>query len=344
MCKPYSKTSVCKEYPQCEADIFIMAVQYREDVLSEWMSKSIERCKKLGGIVMAAGKASSVEYTYVLKRCGADYVFLGEVEETLSAILALPLPLNIDQLDAIDGLAHIKNGIVKYRLRLRIKSLDNYPMPQYAYLKEGKQLYPLCVMETCRSCHGRCNFCEGHLFRQQNLGSSYRVKSPERVVDEIESVIRTYNCRLFSFSDDNFFADGDLGIERAEQIAKILIKRKIKLRFTIECRADDIAFASMTLLKKAGLYKVFVGIESGSQDVLDRYNKGTTVNQNRQAIEILNNLHILCHPSHILFDPLTTRKELEETVAFFFPYLECFFPSMMDLIADFCFFHMAVTF
>lgn len=325
VCESSADVSVCKEFPQNEADIFIMTVQYREDVLSEWMQKSIMRCKQLGGIVMVAGKASSVEFAYILKRCGADFVFLGETEETLSDLLSLSIPLDIPKLKSVDGLAYIEKDSVKYRLRKREETLDDYPIPQYRYLEEGKKIYPLCVMETCRSCHGKCNFCEGYLFRQQNLGDTYRVKSPERVVEEIENVIKTYNCRLFSFSDDNFFADGNRGIERAEQIAKRLIEKKIKMRFTIECRADDIMPDSMALLKKAGLYKVFVGIESGSQDVLNRYNKGISVEQNHQAIKTLNDLHILCHPGHILFDPLTTRKELEDTVSFFESYLDYFF-------------------
>lgn len=289
------------------------------------MKKSIGQCKKLGGIVMVAGKASSVEYEYILKHCGADFVFLGEVEETLSEIISLPEPIKIVEMRTIDGLAYVENGFVKYHLRKLRNDLDDYPMPKYRYLAEGKKVYPLCVMETSRSCHGKCNFCEGYLFRKQNFNNEYRVKSPERVVDEIENVINQYSCRLFSFSDDNFFADGNKGIERAEEIAKLIIDRKIKMRFTIECRADDVDYSTMSLLKRAGLYKVFVGIESGSQNVLNRYNKGTTVSQNRNAINVLNELHILCHPGHILFDPLTTKDELEETVSFFEPYLDSFF-------------------
>lgn len=323
-CKPYVSTYVDNEYPHIEADIYIMCVQYREDILSSWMKTCIYQCKQYGGIVMVAGKASSVEYEYVLTQCCADFVFLGEPEETLFDIISLS-SLSITNLKTIAGLAFKENSNVKYKYRKATKMLDEYNMPQYEYLKEGKSKYPICVMETCRSCHGKCRFCEGFLYRKQTLRDEYRVKSPDRVVEEIERVVRTYNYRIFSFSDDNFFADGNYGIERAEKIAKLLIEKKVRIRFTIEGRADDISYDTIALLKKAGLYKVFIGIESGSQSVLDRYRKGTTVEQNHNAIKVLNDLHVLCHPGHILFDPFTTREELEDTVSFFLPYLNNLF-------------------
>lgn len=315
----------CNEFPQTKSDIYLLTVQYREDVLSDWMKKCIAQCKQLGGIVMVAGKASSVEFEYILRECGADFVFLGEAEETLCEILSLQEPVNISSIKHIDGLAYVENNCVKFNLRELKNDLDDLAIPQYEYLEAGKTTYPVCVLETSRSCHGTCNFCEGFIFRNQNLGNKYRVKSPERVIEEIENVIQSYNYRIFSFSDDNFFADGNYGVERAEKIAKLLIEKRIRIRFTIECRADDVSFETMSLLKKAGLYKVFIGIESGSQTVLDRYRKGTTVAQNHNAIKVLNELNILCHPGHILFDPMTTRKELEDTVSFFTPYLNNFF-------------------
>ena len=142
VCESSADVSICKEFPQNKADIFIMTVQYREDVLSEWMQKSIMRCKQLGGIVMVSGKASSVEFAYILKNCGADFVFLGEAEETLSDLLSLSRPLDITQLKSVDGLAYIENDVVKYRLRKREETLDDYPMPHYRYLEEGKKIYP----------------------------------------------------------------------------------------------------------------------------------------------------------------------------------------------------------
>jgi radical SAM superfamily enzyme YgiQ (UPF0313 family) len=311
------------EYANTEADIYIYPVQYREDVLSNWLIDSIKKTYNRG-LKIVCGKSSSVEYKYILTNSKADCVILGEIESTLNEIIC-KYNFDIKFLDLIDGIAYKKNSQIHInKLREAIVNLDNLPFAKYEYLNE-KSKYPLCVMETSRSCHGKCNFCEGYLFRRFNLGNEYRVKSPERVIEEIKFVINEYGYRIFSFSDDNFFSDGNYGNERALRIANKLIDEKIRIRYTIECRADDIDYKIFSKLKQSGLCKVFIGIESGSQEVLNRYNKGTTIEDNRNAINVLQELKIKCHPGHILFDPLTTEKELIDTVNFFEPFLNNLF-------------------
>lgn len=94
------------------------------------------------------------------------------------------------------------------------------------------------------------------------------------------------------------------------------------IRFTIECRVDDVDRETFKELKRAGLHKVFLGIESGSQEFLDRLGKNITIDQSIHAMEVLNELGILCEPGYIFFDPMTTRKEIEETIYFFKKYSE----------------------
>ena len=317
------------EYTDRRANLYIFPVQYREDVFSKWFVQSIEKCKSLGGIVIVCGKSSSVEYKYILNNTEADFVALGEFDNTLQDIIKIDfncdIQLQINKIREIPGLSYLYNSkLIKSGKRSVLSSMDDLPFPCYEYL-ENKNNYRLCVMESSRSCHGKCNFCEGHLFRSFTIGNEYRVKSPQRVVEEIKYVVNRYSCRVFSFSDDNFFADGDKGLQRAIEIANLLISNKTKIRFTIECRADDVKKDVFEYLKKAGLIKAFIGIESGSQSVLDRYNKGTTVEDNHYAIQTLSDLNILCHPGHILFDPKTTKQELGETVSFFEKYIDKLF-------------------
>ncbi len=317
------------EHPTSSANLYVLTVQYREDVFSEWFVQCVNECRKMNGVVCVCGKSSAVEYRYILKYTNADYVFLGEAEETLREILHIIDEREQDawweRIHSVDGVAYkVGDRIIKTAKRRCRSSMDDLPYPKYEYLTR-RDIYRLCVMETSRSCHGKCNFCEGYLFRNFVERSECRAKSPRRVIEEIKYVIDTYSCRVFSFSDDNFLMDGNIGKQRAVEIANLLDENKIKIRFTIECRADDIDYETFRCLKRAGLIKVFVGIESGSQAVLDRYNKGTTVEDNHKAIQILNELGIQCHPGHILFDPKTTDKELWDTVNFFEPYLDTLF-------------------
>ena len=135
-------------------------------------------------------------------------------------------------------------------------------------------------------------------------------------MDEIKFVVDTYHTRFFNIQDNNFFVDGNKGIERAEEIANLLIKKKVRIRFSIQCRAQDVQKELFRNLKKAGLYKAFIGFESGSQDVLNRYCKNSTVKDNVNTMQVLNELSIKCQPGYIFFDPFTTKEELQETVVF----------------------------
>lgn len=320
ICKKYKKvhTKVSEIFPNKDfaSDLYLYVIQYREDVMSDWLKESIKQCN---GKVIVCGKSSSVERKYILQECNAYAVIMGEVEKTLDTIILTLLENKDSNLYNIKGLSYSKSGVcIDNMYREAINNLDELPFSEYEYLANGKNNYPVCVMETSRGCHGRCNFCEGYLFRNLNPGKEYRAKSADRVIEEIQYVIKKFNYRIFAFSDDNFFVDGsDEAKNRVLDFAKKIIDKKIKIRFTIECRADDIQAEILKDLKKAGLCKIFIGFESGSQSVLDRYNKGTTVEDNYRALDLLKQYKVRCQPGYILFDPYTTVKELKETVSFF---------------------------
>lgn len=306
------------------SQIYIFVIQYREEVFSDILRNNINNLRAHKQIAFICGKSASVEYHYILKYLNADFVFLGEVEKTLSDIIKISKKKNSIQYSDffdVEGIAYFFDGKIEKRKRfISEKNMDDLPFPKYQYLRNKG--YSVCVLESSRSCHGKCNFCEGYLFRKFTGNLAYRAKSPERITDEMKYIIQTYGTRIFAFSDDNFFCDGNYGKERALKIAEIIINKNLKNRFTIECRADDIDYEIFRILKKAGLRRVFVGLESGSQRVLDRYNKGTTVEDNCRAIEILHSLNIQCVPGYILFDPKTTLEELKETIRFFNRYKE----------------------
>jgi radical SAM superfamily enzyme YgiQ (UPF0313 family) len=120
----------------------------------------------------------------------------------------------------------------------------------------------------------------------------------------------------FGFVDDNFIGPGSKGKERAVRIAEEIRARKLKIRFSIECRADEVDEDTLRALKEAGLRAVFMGIESGVQRQLDTFNKGTTTEQNRRAIELVRNVGLAMGSGFMLFDPYVTVEELQENIRF----------------------------
>lgn len=304
------------QFPEKDSDIVIFIAQYREEARSDWL-KEMSDVLEGSILVGVCGKATTEAAEFIIANMpNIDFVIKGEPEYTVRDIIAAYPDIVYS---SIKGLVYrtSDNNIIYSGKRDAIQDYDSLPLPSFSYLKEGYKKYPLCVLRSSRGCHGKCNFCEGHIYRQSHYGNIYRAKSAERIINEIEYVINTFGYRVFAFADDNFLVDNKYGKIRAENFAQILLKKKIRIRYTIECRVDNIDENLFALLKKSGLQKVFLGIESGVQSVLDRIEKGTTVEQNDTAIKILKSLDIKCEPGYILFDPLTTVKELHENIKFF---------------------------
>lgn len=313
-------------HPKC--DLLLFAVQTVSDLTSGWIKDYASHYSK-DCMIGLCGRAPSLEmkYSMMAMEC-IDFIILGEPEETLLELIKnLQSNKNTkSNFYEIKGLYfRCNNKLIKTEKRIIHRCLDEYPMPEYSYLELGQKFFNVCSLECSRFCYGDCIFCGGNVYRQQNYNNIISVKSAERIFDEINNVITKYNVRFFAFQDDNFFYDGNEGFYRAEKFADLVISQKKRIRFSIQCRASDVSYKLFKHLKKAGLYKVFIGFESGCQDVLDRYNKGTTVDENKEAIEILNNLGINCQPGYIFFDPYTTKRELEETISFFLPYKDKLF-------------------
>jgi len=122
--------------------------------------------------------------------------------------------------------------------------------------------------------------------------------------------------KSFLFVDDAFLDATKESHVRAREIATEIIRRKLKIRFAIQCRPDAVEKGVFRILRDAGLYLVFVGIESGIERSLKYFKKGITLNQIRNSIRILNELGIEINAGFILSDPNTTWEELRENVEF----------------------------
>lgn len=196
-----------------------------------------------------------------------------------------------------------------------IHDLDSLPFPARDAFAQSK--IPVSAgIATSRGCYHHCSFCCVQSFYELSGGRGQRMRSPENVVAEIEEVVETTGVRTFRFLDDDFLGPGRKTQERACRIAELIRERKLGITFSTEFRADEVEEETVLLLKEAGLTDVFLGIESGVQRQLDTYNKGTTVEQNRRAIEIVRKAGVNLRCGYIMFDPYVTASELADSFQF----------------------------
>jgi len=248
-----------------------------------------------------------------------DSITIGEPEYTFLE-LAEAVINNKDSsaLFSINGLAFNslsgETGIIKNKPRGAVSNIDNLPFPYRHCFEIFKGRGIATYVLASRGCYGKCTFCYLNQFYAEE--SLWRGRSPENVMDEICYLYREYGERYFYFADANFFGPGRKGKERADKLARMIIEQDMKINFGIECRVNDIEDESISMLVKAGLRDVFLGVESGSQNLLDRFRKNTTVEQNKKAINILRRYNIEPNYGFIIFDPDSTLEEVRENFEF----------------------------
>jgi len=179
-----------------------------------------------------------------------------------------------------------------------------------------------------RGCAYDCHFCNAFDYFRSGIGPAWRKRSPKKIVDELEMLCNRYYNRSahepIHFYDANFVYPTPAGREWAGAIAEEIISRKLELNFAVYCRADsftdgDEEFA--TLLARAGLRSAFIGLEAASQEMLDRYHKRTSVEQNRwvlsflraHGVETVTNGFIMFSPYSSLADVRANGRFLLDT-------------------------------
>lgn len=240
--------------------------------------------------------------------CNIDSVILGEESSALSLVNCI---IHGGALDEVEGIAFLNDDrkitIKKAQLCL---NLDELPFPtRYAIDRVSKNSYCASILAS-RGCFGKCTYC--YLRSKEKYFGNYplRLRSIPSIINEMESLYRL-GVTEFYFSDDEFLQPGTNGIQRALSFAKEIQKRDMKISFSIYSRADCINETIVSSLSNVGLYCVFLGVESFSPTVLERYHKGLLVEDSINAINILKKYDIHIRLGMIMFDPQTTVDELK---------------------------------
>jgi radical SAM superfamily enzyme YgiQ (UPF0313 family) len=198
--------------------------------------------------------------------------------------------------DGISGIAYNKRGEFMKFPPDPIHNLDSFPFPNRGLTSKYREQYysewmkPLASIRTSKGCPFRCNFCA--LWKL--TGGKYLKREPEKIVEELFEIREEF---VF-FADDESLVD----VVRMKHLANLIKESGIKKRFFLYGRSDTIAKHPelLKLWKEAGLERVFVGFEFFREDDLKYINKGSTINDNDNAIKILNDLGIEIYASFIV--------------------------------------------
>jgi len=244
-----------------------------------------------------------------------DFVIRGEPELT-SYELARAIDEKSDAA-AVEGLVYRNGeGLTETARRPLIADLDAtlpYPkrdgMPMSRYNVPGFP-GPVVFMYGSRGCPHKCSFC---LWPQTNLQGAYRARPGEKIAEEVAWVLEQFPDTGSLFFDDDTF---NLGRKRVLRFADEMQRRKIRIPWGMNARADNWDREMMERLIETGLFTLRIGIESGDQQVLDRSRKGIDLEQARATLELSHQLGLKNHVSFVIGMPGETPRSVENTIRF----------------------------
>lgn len=199
--------------------------------------------------------------------------------------------------------------------RKNIDNLDNLPFPA-RHLLEDLRLYHhtpfrgrkfTVSMITSRGCPFGCSFCDQSVF-----GTRWRTHSPDYVVQEMMNLKKKYNIDSISFEDDNFL----LSRNRAIDICEKIISNNLRTSWACSARVDNIDSELLFLMKEAGCFNIFIGIESGSNRILKLMNKKTNLTDIKKAVRLIKQNGVNVYGSFILGFPGESKDEMKKSIVF----------------------------
>jgi radical SAM superfamily enzyme YgiQ (UPF0313 family) len=247
---------------------------------------------------------------------GADVVVIGEGEETMQALVSAWTSGGPGAaLGEIAGVAFrdAHGQVVRTPPRTLLRSLDELPMPK----REAVDLQPYLdawrarhgsnavSVSTMRGCPYSCRWCSRAVY-----GESYRRRSPRLVADEIQLIVDRYHPDSLWFVDDVF----TINHKWLEGLTEELEKRNLKVPYECITRADRLNEKAVSLLRRSGCFRVWIGAESGSQKVLDAMDRRVTVEQVREMIQLSKKHGIETGTFIMLGYPGETEADIEATI------------------------------
>ena len=272
-----------------------------------------KRCK-----IVAGGPHATAFAGVVLEQTSTDFVIKGEGEVTFLH-LAIAIAAGGDTA-SIAGLAYKASGgeIIETDQRGFIEDLDSVPFPAYDLLdieeyfidphfhnnlNKHNRILPIL---TARGCPFKCSFCY-HL-----LGFKFRSRSSGNILSEIEQLVERYNVKEFHVEDDIFNFDMDRArdvMRRVEHLGK-----RLSFAFPNGLKIELIDAEMVAQFKRAGVYRINLGIESAVQRVQNIVAKPVNLGKVDQVIAWLNDSNISSHGFFMIGFPEETESEIMQTI------------------------------
>ena len=216
-----------------------------------------------------------------------------------------------------DIISQLKKGLVKKKGVLSKNSKKNLSTESFEWCNKIKipsihnwkyyqKKINIMPISASKGCPHICNFCvEGR--------KKYRTRSAENIYKELKIRVEKYRVKNFFFTDLNF----NVNKKNIKNLCNLIIKNKLKINWGCQFRIDKTFDKELIKkMRQAGCKFLFLGLESGSDDLLQKMNKLSDTKTYIKALQLLKKLGFWIHVNFIIGYPGETKKDFIKTIEF----------------------------
>ncbi len=296
---------------------FVGIAAYTEEIIAADKTAELIKSHIPGTQVIVGGHhASALPLRTLSEFPNIDMIIAGEGEQTMLELLAG------NKIGDIPGVGWRNSGQICFnRVAPKIDDINRLAPPDWnlfnieryrgsslatGFKHRGNSLD--ISVEGARGCPFNCHFC----FRMS--GKEIRYKKPQRIVDEIIRDIELYGATSI------YFTEGSYGVNRQHAIetCKLMIEQRLgeRIRWTVGGRINLLDEELLELMYKSGCRFLGIGVESGSQEILDRIGKNISIKRIEEVFNYCRQLGIETEANFIIGHPFETEETVNQTIEF----------------------------
>jgi anaerobic magnesium-protoporphyrin IX monomethyl ester cyclase len=264
-------------------------------------------------VTVIGGPHATCEPEEVLSNSHVDFIFQGESEAAFCEFIQNLK--NKKDFHRISNIGYKEDGQVMLNEVKSNDDLDELPFPDYELMKFERypktykmKYYPSGPLIASRGCPFLCAFCSAGKIS----GKRFRARSPKNIINEIKFFKERYKIKEFEIWDDNFTLDR----ERTEEFCDLLMEGDVNLPWWCPngLRAETLDEELIKKMKKAGLYSIAIGIESGSERIQRDMKKNLDFDKVKEIVRLGNKYRIRMEGFFILGYPTETKEDILKTI------------------------------
>jgi radical SAM superfamily enzyme YgiQ (UPF0313 family) len=236
-----------------------------------------------------------------------DFILIGEADLSFPLFLA-EMEKTYPDFTSVPGLVYRnERGDIKHnRFEQPIQNLDNLPFPAYHLFPKQESI----KLDVGRGCPFMCTYCSTNNF----FSKTYRVKSVDRIIQEMITIYEELNIRHFGFAHDMFTLNKKIIFDLCYKLIDVKNKKGIEFIWTCSARIDCVTDEMLIQMQKAGCQSIFFGIETGSEKIQKEIQKNLDVSKAFKIADLCRTIGLNMYASFILGFPEEKKTDIEKTL------------------------------